>query len=143
MCYIIDETTQKIRLIDMIGLKNGLTPFYTNSKVEDFNAPQAERVQPPLENWLRGFIDAEFVVTDSYHACIFSIIFNKPFVVVGNKKRGISRFYSLLHSLSLSQNIILSTEDYDGAFTYEIPIESLKKCHNLKKISLKFLNDLI
>ncbi len=141
MCYILDETPEKKRLINTIGLKKGLTPFYTNSKVEDFNAPQTERVQPPLENWLRGFIDAEFVITDSYHACIFSIIFNKPFVVVGNKKRGISRFYSLLDSLSLSQNIILSTEDYDGAFSYEIPIESLKKCHNLKKLSLKFLND--
>lgn len=47
----------------------GLIPFHVNSRVEVQNAPLAERIQPPVEQWLRGFMDARMVVTDSFHAC--------------------------------------------------------------------------
>ena len=39
--------------------------------------------------------DAELVVTDSFHACVFAIIFGKPYIAVGNKERGMARFASL------------------------------------------------
>ena len=66
-------------------------PFRVNSKVENKKAPLQERIQPSVEQWLRGFYDTEFIVTDSFHACVFSILFNKPFIVVGNANRGMSR----------------------------------------------------
>lgn len=71
--------------------------------MEDWSAPLAERIQPPVEQWLRGFMDAELVVTDSFHACVFSILFHKPFVVVGNKERGLARVKSLLKMFGLEE----------------------------------------
>ena len=56
--------------------------------------------------WLRGFYDAKFVFTDSFHACAFSINFNKPFLVYGNKERGMSRFVSLLSEFDLDDQLI-------------------------------------
>lgn len=104
--YILDETEEKKQLIKEIASKKNLVPFRVNSKVEDPNAPLNERIQPPVEKWLRGFYDAEFVVTDSFHACVFSILFRKPFIVYGNKERGLSRFYSLLSMFDLEDRLI-------------------------------------
>lgn len=106
--YILDETPEKTALIEKIAKDKGLVPFRVNSKVENINAPLKERIQPPVEQWLRGFYDAEFVITDSFHACVFSILFNKPFFVIGNTARGMSRFTSLLSMFGLKNRLIHS-----------------------------------
>src|SRR5690554_1596567 len=62
---------------------------------------------------LKSFAEAQFVITDSYHGCIFSIIFKKPFFVIANKKRGNSRFLSLLRLLNLEDRLI-----YEGDIGY-------------------------
>ena len=49
-------------------------------------------VMPPIEVWLNGFASSEYILTDSYHGTVFAIIFNKPFVVYANKRRGVDRF---------------------------------------------------
>lgn len=106
LCYILDETPEKLALVKRIADERNLVPFRVNSKVEDYSAPLSERIQPPVEEWLRGFYDAEFVVTDSFHACVFSILFEKQFVVVGNEKRGLSRFRSLLGMFGLEDRLL-------------------------------------
>lgn len=68
--------------------------------------PLEERIQPSVESWLQGFRDADLVITDSFHACVFSIIFNKPFFVVGNKERGLARIQSLLAMFGLEDRFV-------------------------------------
>lgn len=104
--YILDNTPEKVSFIDHIAKLKGLIPFRVDSKVENKIAPLNERIQPPLENWLRGFYDAEFVITDSFHACVFSILFHKLFFVIGNKERGMSRFQSLLSMFGLEDRLV-------------------------------------
>jgi len=70
-------------------------------------------IYPPIEQWLRAFMDAEFIITDSFHGTIFSIIFGKPFLVVGNKKRGMSRFNSLLEIFQLEERMINENDEFD------------------------------
>lgn len=111
MCYILDETDEKNIIINQIAQEKGLIPFRANSRVEDDSASPIERVQPPVEQWIRGFYDAEFIVTDSFHACVFSILFNKPFIAIGNALRGMSRFTSLLTMFGLEDRLILSVSD--------------------------------
>lgn len=94
--YFLDGTSCKKKLVNNIARHTGLKSFTVNSLVENISAPLVQRIQPPIEKWLRAFYDARFIVTDSFHGCVFSIIFNKPFVVVGNGKRGMARFESLL-----------------------------------------------
>lgn len=96
LCYILDESADVNSIITYFTQKYGLKAFRVNSKAEDKWAPVTERIQPSIEKWLRGFMDAKLVITDSFHACVFSIIFNKPFICLGNKERGMDRFYSLL-----------------------------------------------
>lgn len=117
LVYILDETLDKTALIKNIADKYNLKPFRVGSNTENIHAPLNERIQPPVEEWLRGFYDAEFVITDSFHACVFAILFEKQFVVIGNKKRGMSRFFSLLSQFGLenrliAENLNVSSVDY-------------------------------
>lgn len=111
LCYILDPTPLKKEVINKVSANKELTPFNVFAEVNNVNIPLEQRIQPPIEAWLRGFMDAKFVVTDSFHACVFSIIFNKPFLAIGNASRGLSRFTSLLTALGLQNNLIMSEED--------------------------------
>lgn len=141
MCYVLDMDTEKQNLIERISMERGLTPFYANSKYEARKAPLEERIQPPVEQWLRGFMDAKFVVTDSFHACVFSIIFNKPFVVVGNKERGMSRFKSLLSMFSLEKNCICSMDEYDSQYSYSVSTDTYSVLKDKQTESIIFLKE--
>lgn len=104
--YILDETDSKLDAVNNVANSLGLTPFRVNSKAENTSDPVEERIQPPVENWIQAFYDTDFVVTDSFHAVAFSIIFNKPFYVIINEGRGSARFESILSQFNLCNRII-------------------------------------
>lgn len=111
MVYILDINKSIENNLQEFALKKQMKLFYTSSKVDNPNAPLDERIQQPVERWLRGFMDADFIITDSFHACAFSIIFNKDFAVIGNKSRGLSRFRSLLKMYGLENRLIENIQD--------------------------------
>ena len=78
----------------------------TISNINDF-------VFPNPAAWLRGFQDAKFVVTDSFHGTVFSILHNIPFVAIGNVSRGLSRFKSLLKMFGLEDRLITDINSVD------------------------------
>lgn len=140
LTYILDETEEEEQLIEQIAQERKLISFRGNSKVEDSKAKIEERIQPPVEQWLRGFYDADYVVTDSFHACVFSILFKKQFVVYGNKGRGMARFLSLLSMFGLESRLITSVEEYK-----QLPEIDYNKVYNLlneqKEISMSYLKN--
>lgn len=124
--YVLDETEEIDYLIKKVSTDKHLVPFAVNNPFEyDDSKPLQQRIKPSVETWLRGFYDADFVITDSFHACVFSIIFKKQFVVVGNKDRGMSRFESLLKLFGLEDRLvdahcdvsILQQIDYDNVYS--------------------------
>ena len=85
-------------------------------------------------------MDAEFVVCDSFHGVVFSIIFNKPFLVIGNAKRGMARFTSLLKMFSLEERMISSIDEVD-VFKKPIGWKHVNAVRvKLKKESKEFLS---
>lgn len=140
LVYLIDETEEKKKILEKVSHRFSLTPFCVNSKVEDSSANIKERIQPPVEQWLRGFRDAKFIVTDSFHACVFSILFNKPFVVIGNKSRGLGRIYSLLNQFGLLHHLVLSADEWNPSENYTIPSNVYGKLNELRSLSKQFIN---
>lgn len=115
--YVLDDKEEINILINNIAAEKHLVPFAVNNPFEyDESKPLKQRVKPSVETWLRGFYDAKFVITDSFHACVFSILFKKQFLVVGNSKRGLARFRSLLKLFGL-ENRMVSLKDE----VYKIP----------------------
>ena len=98
-CYILDKTIGNNKFVETIVKKTGRT-IYEIADIQNGNT-----VLPPIEDWLTAIRDADFIITDSFHGTVFSIIFNKPFLVCANKKRGYARFYDLLSKFNLDCNI--------------------------------------
>jgi len=118
--YILDPTEDKQSVIDRVSRKYGLIPFTTLPKCQEETRSKwdvKKRIDycvfPSVTSWLRGFIDARMVIVDSFHGAVFSIIFNKPFWVLGNYKRGNTRFESLLGLFGLEDRMITVDDNVD------------------------------
>lgn len=104
--YFLDVTSSKMDLANRIAKERGLKLYqFNNPNVDCLSLHFEKRIQQSIEEWIAGFRDASFVVTDSFHGCVFSIIFNKPFVVIGNEERGIARLKSLLSMLDFDYSV--------------------------------------
>ena len=99
LVYMLDLTAEKKSIVDNFCRKNNFKPFYVGVKNE-------EGILPSIESWLKGFDIAKYVITDSFHGTVFSIIFNIPFVSVANNRRGLSRFHSLLSIFNLEDRLV-------------------------------------
>lgn len=120
MCYILDKSEEKENFIAHIEERKVLKAF---SVMKD-----EQGVYPSVEKWLRGFYDAKFVVTDSFHGMVFSIIFEKPFFVILNKERGASRFLSLLNALGLEDRLVKDFSLFDWSLVdSEVDYEALRR----------------
>ena len=140
--YFLDMNDEKQDLLDSVSKKLALTPFAVNSQTEDHYASIDKRVAPPVEQWLKGFVDAKFILTDSFHACVFSIIFNKPFLVYGNIDRGMARFESLLFKLGLEERLVTSERLFDMEKLNDINWEIVnQKLEEEKEFSINFLKN--
>ena len=109
--YILDDSEQTSEMILCIGKMLNMPTTKLNSRFEDYSAPIKERVQPPVDDWLNGLYSADFILTDSFHACVFSILFEKNFYVIANNQRGVSRITNLLSLFGLGNRIISSVNE--------------------------------
>ena len=109
MSYIIDSDDTKSEICSKLSTILNMPIVSANSRVEDTsgqNFSLAEQIQPPVEDWLNKIRNADFVITDSFHACLFSIVYQKQFYVTGNQYRGMARFQSILEMLGLQDRLI-------------------------------------
>lgn len=137
--YILDESIEKLNFVRKVALEKKLHPFCVNANVNNKTLPLSMRIASSVEEWIAGFRDANFIITDSFHGCVFSIIFNKPFVAIGNRNRGMSRFTSLLSMFGLQKNLIFSVQEYDSFYSYEINPSSYDILVHKQDESMKFL----
>lgn len=68
-----------------------------------------------LNEWLNYIYNADIIITNSFHATVFSILFRKSFYVLNNKKGGFDRIITILSSLDLEDRIIKSIDDINDA----------------------------
>lgn len=113
LIYVLDPDSGKKNLIDRVVSRLGMPAFSVNVESENKKISPHLRVAPPVEDWLRGFRDASFVITDSFHGTVFAILFNKPFIACGNPGRGMARFYSLLRVFGLEGRMVTDFNSLD------------------------------
>ena len=89
-----------------------------------------------MYEWLGNIKNAEFVVTDSFHGCVFCIIFNTPFACILNEERGKDRFTSLLKQFGLESRL-LNSQFIDTDIDW---VSVNKKIHKLQDEAKRFLS---
>ena len=129
LSYILNKTPISDAIINKVAKSNHMSIK---------SVAHGRDMYPSIEDWLSGFMNASFVVCDSFHAVAFSIIFNKDFLVLGNKGRGLSRFYSILSIFNLEDRLIV---DADKIVSYKrIDWETVNSTRRiLKEKSIKML----
>lgn len=67
------------------------------------------KIAPAVEDWLSYIKYADGVITDSFHASVFSILFKRKFVTIsGTRKEMSTRISNLLNSVSLNSKEVNS-----------------------------------
>jgi len=112
--YILDDSENSLKIcqktqnelnVPLVSLhKRYLFQRGKKSLINDFELM-------PVEDWLANFYEADYIVTDSFHGTVFSIIFNKQFISIGNRERGMARFNSLLKIFGLEDRLVFSELD--------------------------------
>lgn len=143
--YILDNNQIKANYLKELSKKYNLPviDFLPQNYLFSSKSHIDNLVYPPIYNILRGFRDAEFVVTDSFHGTAFSINMNKQFKVFNHKQRGSSRITSILDIFGLMER--LGTQDFlDDIIDYSsINLLLEKKRHDAKVILHSFLENRI
>lgn len=143
-CYVLDRSDEKREIIAEIANRLKIKPFESMPELPDdicnLYGEIDKCVYPPVEAWLSAFDEAQMVITDSFHGTVFSIIFNKPFWVIGNKGRGMARFQSLLSQFGLEDRLLIPSKLNEINLNQPIDWEKVNhKRAELKKLSLEFL----
>lgn len=126
---LIDSPTAKLYVTKplfyyLLRVKNDSTLFGFTQKIAkdmyldmDGSLTHDTKKLMPVEQWLQGFRDSQFVVTNSFHGVIFSLINNTDFVVLCRRKDENSaiRFQDILGRLDLSDRIVFDDQfnDFD------------------------------
>ncbi|KRN50434.1 hypothetical protein IV49_GL002082 [Kandleria vitulina DSM 20405] len=142
---------RKYILVYVLGdkLKNIERLFGNNFEIIYMNDRNNKDIYSCGPNEFLGLIkNAEFIITDSYHACIFSIIFEKKFAIldrmINNKKHMEGRINTLLKMVELNSLKINSIDEIveKDLLNKNIDYDKCKKIiNNEKDKSLKYLKD--
>lgn len=131
--YLLDISNDKIEYVQRVANILGIEPRIVkadNDITEDDS----------IEMWLSNIRNARYVITDSFHGCAFSIIFNREFITFGNKARGNSRIYSLLKQLNLENRIVQDNLWQADIHNIEIEWQLVNSTlEHLKDVSINFL----
>lgn len=141
--YFLEDTKQNFSLlhslqqttnldIERIGQKQKPTP-----QTKDYT----DCIFPSISEFFAGFRDSEYIITDSYHGMIFSIIFHKQFFIIDKKTTVIERIKSLLNIFSLQERFIDSSQQIDKFHSIPIDYETIdKQREKMRREGKDFLN---
>ncbi len=98
---------------------------------------------PTQYDFLKYFQNAEYILTDSFHATVFSIIFNKQFIDIMPKNKTGTRIESILNLLGIENRILDNYNDFeliDKKINY---IVVNKKIEEERKMSISLFKNAI
>ncbi|ERS87029.1 hypothetical protein Q667_15770 [Marinobacter sp. C1S70] len=138
LVYSVPRTELLKQAIDYVAQKTGWQVICVDQML--FPAGKVDkhvRTADPRE-FVKLFLDASFVITDSFHGTCFAVNFSKPFVSVSAGKRS-NRMQSLLAQVGLSERLISS---YDELASVSVEMDWEEASKNLaesRSESLEFI----
>ena len=128
-----EELTQKIRAFAKSQ----------NKKIIAFgNRPWADITLPFDPRLMMGYYKyADYVVTNTFHGNIFSILFGKQFVSFGKKKRKVE---ALLNEFNLSNRLAEKADEMEEIFMQEIDHDAVQqKIKTKREASYQYLEEFL
>lgn len=99
-----------------------------------------------VEAWIRRIAGAKYVMTDSFHGTVFSLLYRRQFVMHAQTERLASRMVSLLKQFGLADRVVtgdMTATDIKTKLSEPINYdEVMKKLKMLRENSFQFLKKL-
>ena len=144
VAYVVSPDEQYIKIVNDLSEKTGLKVIHFGMKNPGYkNVLKSAYTEGPLEfvNYIKN---AEYVVATSFHATVFSIIFNKKFFIIPHKKTG-ARVTNLLEKLEIKNRTFSSLEEFKNIdYNFETDWEKVNKNLEIEREkSLQWLENAI
>ncbi len=144
-CYFVGENQDWVDDIKKLSHKIELPVHIVTSEARIVPNVGVAHADFGVEEFLTAIHNAKYVITDSFHAIAFSVIFNKNFAVYKrfkdtDKSSQNSRIYDILNLFGLENRLVSSYEDLK---ILNIPVEYEKVNNIIKQEREKSLNFLL
>lgn len=139
LIYELVPDKRLIEVAEKLSIETGLKIIELNDKKKaNYSYNQISDAGP--DEFLTLIKNAKFVVTNSFHGTIFSIIFKKEFFTITRTEDRNTRLENILNIVDMKDRLIDNTEDF-----YKVKKQDYKKAYvNLRKEkqkSIDFLKD--
>ena len=142
--YILDPTPDKIEAIKLVSSKKNISyriitdALGGNNKNIDYIYNDKNFIlQPRIEDWLSYIKQSSFVISDSFHAFCFSLIFKKNMIIFINKLRGSSRFASMAEVSCLQDRLIYNSNEIEERNLYNKNVDFESVSNKVEKFIFK------
>lgn len=136
LTYVLDEAKEKKDIINLT--KTSLNIDF----IEHIKGFKKKSTKYSVPQWIASFAYSDYIVTDSFHGMLFSIIFEKNFIVIGNKNRGLERFTSILSLLEIEDRLVYTEKDINFDTIKKIDYTKVNKTlSKYKENSLNFIKN--
>jgi len=148
--YVLDPTPAHGQHIRNLAAANGLPVVVILDELDTKTANNHKKLgldddpqviivdHATAEELVWCFSRADFVVTDSFHGCCLSIVYQRPFWALKHPWRAPFRFQQLLGPLGLAERLLTGPADLDGkglaAIDYA-PVASELQTHGAESVA--------
>lgn len=144
LAYVVEFDEEYYKIVNYLSEKTGLKVICFDKKTNKYkNVLRSAYTEGPFE-FVNLIKNAEYVVATSFHATVFSIIFNKKFFIVPHKQTG-ARVTNLLDKLGIKGRNFNTYEKFkDVDYTFETDWKNVnKKLEEERQKSINWLNNAI
>ncbi len=141
LAYSFDPFPEVDYIVNKVQKELGLHVIYLDAGKRDYFKPNSHVVKDagPKE-FINLFLNAEFIITSSFHGTAFSINFGKPFISIIERDNPDSRIGSLLKRVGLEEyGVSYNSKD----FVIPTHPNNHSKLNDFREYSLKYLKNSI
>lgn len=142
-CYFLEISDAEIKAAEEIGKKMG-RKIVTIPHLHGVDEPEFGDIEDADINpgdFLKLIYDADLILTDSFHASVFSILFDKRFYVFGRNSNGYSmntRLETLLDHVDAA-DLLIQPQELEVAVNKKYPTFQMNKILKLRTQSLNYI----
>lgn len=141
LVYMMEANKQLIRFANKLSIAMGI-PIIQRKPLGIFRNELASYYTDDAGEFLGEIENAEYVITNSFHATVFSLIYEKPFLSMLHTSTG-ARTSDLLKSVGLQSHIIHDPSEFHDMSQFEIEDKEKLRARilELQKSSYDFLRE--
>ena len=144
LAYVVEEDIEYNKIVNYLSEKTGLKVIHFERRKNKYNnVLKTAYTNDPFE-FVNLIKNAEYVVATSFHATVFSIIYNKKFFIIPHKKTG-ARVINLLDKLDIKGRNFDNFDEFKNVnYNSDINWEEVnKRLEEERKKSIDWLKNAI